>query len=145
MFPSVLVTALIALGSGCIIISISIFHYFRDRVSSHVRDNMVRTFSSKETIAFLEAIKEGKVSSIMLKDFFNQLSTIWKPQQWLKNLWVYFPTSGVFFIIVGLLGSFANYENLIFDCAIYTLLLIAIAFFILGTWQLTKLARKLMS
>jgi hypothetical protein len=105
---------------------------------------MVRIFSSKETLVFLKAIEAGEVTTKMLNDFFNQLWAIWKPQQWLKNSWSYFPISGVFFIISGLLGSFADYENPIFDYSIYTVLSIAIAFLILATWQLIKLGRKLM-
>lgn len=144
MFPSVLVTALVALGSGCIVISISIFHYFRDRVKTQIDEEMKTLFSTKETTTFLKGIKEGKVTSAMLRDFTNELLESLKPQQWLKALWVYFPTSGIFFIVVGLFGSFADYQNPFFDSLIYALLIIAVAFFILGLWQLVRLGRKLM-
>ena len=145
MFPPVLVTALIALGGVCIAISLTIFHYFRDRVKVHIGDNLTSIFSSRETLSFLKGIKEGKVPSVALQDFFNQLLEISKPQQWLKNSWTYFPISGVFFFIVGLLESFEDYSNQIFDYAIYTFLAIAIVFFVFGTWYLIRLGKKLMS
>jgi len=144
LFPSILVPALIALGSGCIIISISILHYFRERAITHINEKVKTLFSKKETLAFLKGIKEGKVGSSMLRDFSNELFESLKPMQWLKELWAYFPTSGIFFIVVGLLGSFADYQNPIFDSLIYALLIIAIALLTLGICQLVRLGRKLM-
>lgn len=144
MFPSNLITPIIALGSGCIVICISIFHYFRDRVDKHIHDEMTKLFSSEETTAFLEGIEEGTVTSTMFRDFYNQLSNIWKPKQLLRSLWTCFPTSGAFFIGVGLLGSLVDYENLLYDYIVFSLLLVGTAFFIVGIIQLIRLGRKLM-
>lgn len=144
MFPQNLITPLITLGSGCIIICISIFHYFRDRVDSHIHDQMTILFSSKDTTDFLKGIKDGKVTPIMFRDFYNHLSQIWKPKHWLRNLWICFPTSGALFIVVGLMGSFVNYENLLYDYLTYSLLLIATIFFVFGIIQLIRLGRKMM-
>jgi hypothetical protein len=143
LFPSSLVTALIALGSGCIVISISIFHYFRDRVDNYIHEEMKDLFSSKETIAFLKGIKEGKVTSSMLHDFSGQLFESFKPQQWLKALWVYFPMSGIFSISAGLIGSFAD-SNPMVDYSVYPTLIVGIVFFVLGISQLVRLGKKLM-
>lgn len=142
MFPSVLVTALIALGSGCIIISISIFHYFRDRVDARVHEEMRELFLAKETAVFLKGIKEEKVTSSMLRDFSKQLFESFKPQQWLKALWIYFPISGIFFIGAGLIGSFAD-SNPIVDYSVYPTLVVGTAFFLLGILQLVRLGKKL--
>ena len=143
MFPSILVTALITLGGVCIGISITIFHYFKESVDAYVHEEIKDVFSSKETVAFLKGIKEGKVTSRMLRDFSKQLSESFKPQQWLRALWVYFPISGVFFIASGLIGSFAD-TNLIVDYTVYPTLIMGIAFFVLGILQLVRLGKKLM-
>ena len=143
MFPSALITALITLGSGCLILSVSIFHYFRERVSRLVLDNTTRILTSKETLAFLKAVKAEEVTTTMLSAFFQDLLAIWRPKQRLKKLWAYFPTSGVLFIFVGLLGSFAETDTQLFDYATYTILAIAIIFFLLGVWQLYRLGSKL--
>ena len=142
MFPSSLVTALIALGSGCIIISISIFHYFRDRVDSYIHDEMKDLFSTDETTAFISGIKEEKVTQRMLHDFSKQLFESFKPQQWLKALLTYFPLSGAFFIGAGLIGSYAEI-NLIIEYSVYPTLIIGIIFLLLGIAQLIKLGKKL--
>ena len=143
MFPSTLVTALIALGSGCIVISISIFHYFRDRVDNYTHGEMRDLFSTKETMKFLKGVKEGKVTSRMLHDFSEQLFESFKPQQWLKASWVFFPLSGIFFIGAGLIGSFADF-NPIVDYSVYPTLIVGTAFFFLGILQLVRLGKKLM-
>ena len=144
MFPQDLINPLIALGIGCVVICISIFHYFKDRVDTHIHDEMTKLFSSKETTDFLKGIKSGEVTPTMLRDFYNQLSQIWKPKHLLRNLWICFPTSGALFIVVGLLGSFVDYENLLYDYLTYSLLLIATIFLVFGIIQLIRLGRKLM-
>jgi len=143
VFPSILVAGLMALGGVCIGISITIFHYFKESVDTYVHEELRDLFSSKETVAFLKGIKEGKVTSSMLRDFSKELSESFKPQQWLRALWVYFPMSGIFFICAGLIGSFADY-NPIVDYSVYPTLIVGIAFFLLGIVQLVKLGRKLM-
>lgn len=143
MFPSILVTALIALGGVCIVISITIFHYFKKGVDDYIYEEVRALFSSKETVAFLKGIKEGKVTSSMLRDFSKQLYESFKPLQWLRALWVYFPISGVFFIASGLIGSFAD-TNLIVDYTVYPTLIMGIAFLLLGILQLVRLGKKLM-
>lgn len=142
LFPSTLATPLLALGGVCIIISITIFHYFRDRVDSYIHDEMKNLFSTEEATAFINGIKEGKVAPNMLHDFSKQLFEIFKPQQWLKALWIYFPISGLFFIGAGLIGSFVD-SNLIIDYSVYPTLVAGTAFFLLGIIQLIKLGKKL--
>jgi len=132
-----------ALGGVCIVITITIFHYFKESVDTYVHEKIRDFFSGKETVAFLKGIKEGKVTSSMLRDFSKQLLESFKPHQWLRALWVYFPISGVFFIASGLIGSFAD-TNLIVDCTVYPSLIMGITFFILGTLQLVRLGKKLM-
>jgi hypothetical protein len=100
-------------------------------------------FSSKETASFIKGIKEGKVTSSMLHDFSSQLFESFKPQQWLKALWAYFPVSGIFFIAAGVVGSFAD-TNPIVDYSVYTTLIVGIAFFLSGVLQLIRLGKRLM-
>ena len=144
MFPQNLITSLVTLGGACIVICISIFHYFRDRVDNHIHDEMMKLFSSKEITAFLKGITDGHVTPTMFRDFYNQLSIIWKPKHFLKSLWICFPISGALFIVAGLLGSFADYENLLYDYTVYSLLVIATTFFVAGTIQLIRLGKELM-
>jgi hypothetical protein len=105
---------------------------------------MVRVFSTKESTSFLDGIKKGKVTSVMLQDFTKQLSAMCRPQQWLKKSWTYTVSSGILLIIDGLLGSLMDFEINFLDYAVYTLLVIAIVIFVLGIWQLIRLGRKLM-
>ena len=142
MFPSALITPLIALGSGCVVISLSIFHYFRDRVDNYIHSKMEDLFSKETTTEFIDGIKDGKVTSSMLHDFSEQLFEIFKPQQWLRALWIYFPLSGAFFICAGLVGSFAE-SNTLINYSSFFILIIGSAFFIFGVIQLIKLGKKL--
>jgi hypothetical protein len=143
MFPSALTTALIALGGVCVIISLTIFHYFKDRVDTYTYQEMKDLFSSRETALFIKGIKEGKVTSSMLHDFSGQLFESFKPRQWLKALWAYFPVSGIFFISAGIIGSFAD-TNPIVDYSVYSTLIVGIAFFLSGILQLVRLGKRLM-
>ena len=143
MLPTTLVTALIALGSACIIISISIFHYFRERIDTYVSECTTKILTSKETTTFIKDVKSGIVSKQVLKDFFNDLIEIWKPEQWLTGLWRLFPLSGLFFILVGILGSFSVVEIVYFDYLLYFLLTIGLILFVSGTIQLIRLGSRL--
>jgi preprotein translocase subunit Sec61beta len=100
-------------------------------------------FSSKETALFIKGIKEGKVTSSMLHDFSNELFESFKPQQWLKALWEYFPASGVFFISAGIIGSFADTSPIV-DYSVYPTLIVGVAFFLSGILQLIRLGKRLM-
>lgn len=144
MLPQNLITPLFGLGGVCILIFLSTFHYFRDRVNNCIHDEITELFLSKETTSFIKGIKDGNVTSTMLRDFYNQLSNIWKLKLLLKSLLTYFPISSSLFIVSAILGSFIDYENLFYDYIIYSLLFTATAFFVLGTIQLIRLGKKLM-
>ena len=111
LLPSYLIQALFAFGGVCLVLCITVFHYFKDKVDDHILEKMKELFSSSSTSEFIRRIKTGKLPKVVIRDFNDDLFEITSPRRRLQTLLLLFPIAGCLFILSASLAILASPEN----------------------------------
>ena len=150
MLPVFLVQALFGLGGVCFVLFITVFHNFRDKVDSHIVEEMRAFFSSPQNHELLEKIGEGSLPPPVIRDFSNELLKTSAPRRKLRSVLLLLPLDGCLFILSASLASLSAMENEVVMSFLGTLEFLAnstllAAFVVVFVWvyQLVKLAYEL--
>lgn len=142
-----LMVPIIALGGTIIVIWLASFHYFNTKINDQIQDRMILMFSSQEITNILENIRSERMSIEMLKDFYLDISKIWKSRQIFQKIWVVIPICGILFIITGFLLGFQNdfllFNYLPFTSFVFYLFIISNFLLIMGVFLLIMLGKRL--
>jgi hypothetical protein len=149
MLPIFLIQALVGLGGVCLVISITIFHYFKSRVDECVSQRVSAYFSSPTSQNLNKALRKGGLSLTIVKDLSKDLSKILEPNRRFRSLLFYFPMSGFTFILSATLAGLPSISS---DFAPFTpaleifsdsTLIISFGSLFYGVLQLVRLTQDL--
>lgn len=150
LIPVILIQAIFGLSGVCFVFFVSIFHYFRDRVDKNIKDNMSKHFSSRADDDFFDKIKDGILSTVIMKDFTQELFEVTEPRRRLRTSLLLMPIAGCMFLVSALIACISMIENeftslfyTLFENAVYFTLIGAFIFLIYGIYQTIRLARAL--
>jgi hypothetical protein len=144
-----LVQAVLALGGVFLLLTVSIFSYFNDKVDQHIVDNTKFLFSKTETRSFLQDIQDRDLPAALIRDFSQELLKIAEPRRVFRRLLLLSPMTGCLFVVSAFLGSFSDSSGLVviltpvLNPVVITVLLLGIMSALYCAVELARLSRRL--
>lgn len=150
LLPDYMIQALYGLSGVFVVLSVTTFYYFRDKVDEYVSQRTAEFFSSPSTGKLIERIRKRKAPTVVLRDFVSDLFKLSNPRRRLNALLLIFPTISCLFLLSASISFLVRVNNgfdlqvvTISDYISYFFLIAAILLVVCSAFHLIKLTREL--
>ena len=149
MLPVLLVQAVLAFGGVFLLLTVSIFSYFNDKVDRYLIENTRFLFSRTETRSFLKEIQDSTLPTVLIREFNEKLLKVAEPRRVFRRLLLLCPLTGCLFVVSAFLGSLSDSSELItvlkplLEPMVSTALVLGIVLALYCAIELARLSRQL--